>query len=230
MPTAVARTSRLRERCRESDSFSALALHSFNHSVLQSQIGLLSSTDSRHDCFSFLGRAWECVQHEMRENIEGDKNKASQPDRCMKTESRRGLERTEGLWEWWRAQRESGVFGRVSYCGHPSASSYVLHVALYKTTDMSTLSSLALKSNTCSPADSSLSLSLCVCACAQILRLEGGLESLSNRLVMEIQDIVNSHIERTWLPLFLSTAEFTERQKRRPQVTQNTVELHYSST
>uniref|UniRef100_A0A3Q4BRT5 RGS domain-containing protein n=1 Tax=Mola mola TaxID=94237 RepID=A0A3Q4BRT5_MOLML len=39
-----------------------------------------------------------------------------------------------------------------------------------------------------------------------ILRLEGGLESLSNRLVMEIQDIVNSHIERTWLPLFLSAA------------------------
>lgn len=35
-----------------------------------------------------------------------------------------------------------------------SASSRVLHVALYKSADMSTLSSLALKSNTCSPAAS----------------------------------------------------------------------------
>nr|XP_046256633.1 regulator of G-protein signaling 22 [Scatophagus argus] len=55
-----------------------------------------------------------------------------------------------------------------------------------------------------------------------ILRLAGGLERLrleclSNPVVTEIQDIVKSHIEKKWLPLFLSTAEFTERQKRQPK-------------
>ncbi|XP_041799266.1 regulator of G-protein signaling 22 [Chelmon rostratus] len=55
-----------------------------------------------------------------------------------------------------------------------------------------------------------------------ILRLAGGLERLklerlSNPVVMEIQDIVRSHIEKRWLPLFLSTAEFTERQKHQPK-------------
>ncbi|XP_062278372.1 regulator of G-protein signaling 22 [Scomber scombrus] len=55
-----------------------------------------------------------------------------------------------------------------------------------------------------------------------ILRLAGGLERLkleclSNPVVMEIQDIVRSHIERTWLPLFLATTEFTERQKHKPK-------------
>ncbi|XP_074539818.1 regulator of G-protein signaling 22 isoform X2 [Halichoeres trimaculatus] len=53
-----------------------------------------------------------------------------------------------------------------------------------------------------------------------VLCLAGGherltLECLSNPVVVEIQDIVRSHIEREWLPLFLSTAEFTERQKKR---------------
>ncbi|XP_034553724.1 regulator of G-protein signaling 22 isoform X2 [Notolabrus celidotus] len=51
-----------------------------------------------------------------------------------------------------------------------------------------------------------------------ILRLAGGqerlrLDCLSNPVIVEIQDIVRSHIEKRWLPLFLSTAEFTERQK-----------------
>ncbi|XP_070768626.1 regulator of G-protein signaling 22 [Enoplosus armatus] len=55
-----------------------------------------------------------------------------------------------------------------------------------------------------------------------ILRLAGGLERLrlqclSNPVVVEIQDIVRSHIEEEWLPLFLSTAEFTERQKHKPK-------------
>ncbi|XP_044063073.1 regulator of G-protein signaling 22 isoform X2 [Siniperca chuatsi] len=55
-----------------------------------------------------------------------------------------------------------------------------------------------------------------------ILCLAGGLERLklqclSNPVVVEIQDIVRSHIEKEWLPLFLSTAEFTERQKDRPK-------------
>ncbi|XP_071372774.1 regulator of G-protein signaling 22 [Centroberyx affinis] len=50
-----------------------------------------------------------------------------------------------------------------------------------------------------------------------IIRLAGGLERLrlerlSNPVVVEIQNIVRSHIEKTWLPLFLATAEFTERQ------------------
>uniref|UniRef100_A0A3Q4G4R9 Regulator of G protein signaling 22 n=1 Tax=Neolamprologus brichardi TaxID=32507 RepID=A0A3Q4G4R9_NEOBR len=56
-----------------------------------------------------------------------------------------------------------------------------------------------------------------------ILHLAGGierlkLERLSNPVVVEIQDVVRNHIEKTWLPLFLSTTEFIERQKRRPEV------------
>uniref|UniRef100_A0A672H4P4 RGS domain-containing protein n=1 Tax=Salarias fasciatus TaxID=181472 RepID=A0A672H4P4_SALFA len=37
----------------------------------------------------------------------------------------------------------------------------------------------------------------------------------SARQTVEIRDIVRTHIERTWLPLFLSSAEFTERQEHR---------------
>ncbi|XP_067365731.1 regulator of G-protein signaling 22 [Channa argus] len=53
-----------------------------------------------------------------------------------------------------------------------------------------------------------------------ILRLAGGLERLkleclSNPVVVEIQKIVRNHIEKKWLPKFLSTAEFTQRQKHR---------------
>uniref|UniRef100_A0A3B5AD13 RGS domain-containing protein n=1 Tax=Stegastes partitus TaxID=144197 RepID=A0A3B5AD13_9TELE len=56
-----------------------------------------------------------------------------------------------------------------------------------------------------------------------ILRLAGGLERLkldclSNPVVVEVQDIVRNHIEKTWLPLFLSTAEFTERQRHKPKL------------
>ncbi|XP_039661570.1 regulator of G-protein signaling 22 isoform X2 [Perca fluviatilis] len=55
-----------------------------------------------------------------------------------------------------------------------------------------------------------------------ILRLAGGLERLklecaSNPVVVEIQAIIRSHIEKKWLPLFLSTAEFTERLKHKPK-------------
>ncbi|KAK2844123.1 hypothetical protein Q5P01_010782 [Channa striata] len=55
-----------------------------------------------------------------------------------------------------------------------------------------------------------------------ILRLAGGLERLklecvSKPVVVEIQEIVRNHIEKTWLPQFLSTAEFTERQKHRAE-------------
>lgn len=46
LAAALSVGSCLRERYRETDSFTTLALHSFNHSVIQSQIGLLSSTDS----------------------------------------------------------------------------------------------------------------------------------------------------------------------------------------
>uniref|UniRef100_A0A667ZVM4 Regulator of G protein signaling 22 n=1 Tax=Myripristis murdjan TaxID=586833 RepID=A0A667ZVM4_9TELE len=41
------------------------------------------------------------------------------------------------------------------------------------------------------------------------------LERLSRAVVEEIQQIVRSHIERTWLPQFLATAEFTQRQKHK---------------
>ncbi|XP_059195780.1 regulator of G-protein signaling 22 [Centropristis striata] len=55
-----------------------------------------------------------------------------------------------------------------------------------------------------------------------ILRLAGGLERLkldclSNPVVVEIQAIIKSHIEEKWLPLFLSTDEFTERLKHKPE-------------
>ncbi|XP_061632361.1 regulator of G-protein signaling 22 [Phyllopteryx taeniolatus] len=51
-----------------------------------------------------------------------------------------------------------------------------------------------------------------------ILHLAGGLEllkleCLSRQVTVEIQYIIRCHIEKTWLPLFLVTAEFTERQK-----------------
>ncbi|XP_055019838.1 regulator of G-protein signaling 22 [Boleophthalmus pectinirostris] len=56
----------------------------------------------------------------------------------------------------------------------------------------------------------------------EILRLTGGferlkLDCLSDAVVMEIQDIVRSHLEGTWLPDFLSTAEFVQRQKDKPK-------------
>ncbi|XP_031724407.1 regulator of G-protein signaling 22 isoform X3 [Anarrhichthys ocellatus] len=55
-----------------------------------------------------------------------------------------------------------------------------------------------------------------------ILLLAGGLERLklecpSYPVVGEIQDVIRSHIEKRWLPLFLSTAEFTERLKHQPK-------------
>uniref|UniRef100_A0A672Y734 RGS domain-containing protein n=1 Tax=Sphaeramia orbicularis TaxID=375764 RepID=A0A672Y734_9TELE len=40
------------------------------------------------------------------------------------------------------------------------------------------------------------------------------LQCLSNPVVMEIQDVVRTHIEETWLPQFLSTEEFIEREKK----------------
>ncbi|XP_037836261.1 regulator of G-protein signaling 22 [Kryptolebias marmoratus] len=56
-----------------------------------------------------------------------------------------------------------------------------------------------------------------------ILRRAGGLERLkleclSDPVVMEIQDIIRMHMEETWLPLFLSTKEFTERQKHKQKL------------
>ncbi|XP_010778230.1 regulator of G-protein signaling 22-like, partial [Notothenia coriiceps] len=55
-----------------------------------------------------------------------------------------------------------------------------------------------------------------------LLRQAGGLERLkleclSDPVVVEIQAIIKSHIEKTWLPLFLSTAEFTERLTNQPK-------------
>ncbi|KAK5616693.1 hypothetical protein CRENBAI_000525 [Crenichthys baileyi] len=56
-----------------------------------------------------------------------------------------------------------------------------------------------------------------------ILRSAGGqerlkIESLSNPVVMEIQEIIRNHIEETWLPLFLSTTEFSKRQKNKEKL------------
>uniref|UniRef100_A0A3B3DXG5 RGS domain-containing protein n=1 Tax=Oryzias melastigma TaxID=30732 RepID=A0A3B3DXG5_ORYME len=57
----------------------------------------------------------------------------------------------------------------------------------------------------------------------QIVSLAGGLEQMQSQClptaaVLEIQDIVRNHIEETWLPLFLSTPEFTKRQKDKSKV------------
>uniref|UniRef100_UPI003AACCCBA regulator of G-protein signaling 22 n=1 Tax=Centroberyx gerrardi TaxID=166262 RepID=UPI003AACCCBA len=65
-----------------------------------------------------------------------------------------------------------------------------------------------------------------------IISLAGGLERLrlerlSNPVVVEIQNIVRSHIEKTWLPLFLATAEFTERQTHKPQAADRLSEKVY---
>lgn len=38
-------------------------------------------------------------------------------------------------------------------------------------------------------------------------------ERLSNPVLTEIQSIIRSYMERTWLPVFLATPEFTERRK-----------------
>uniref|UniRef100_A0AAQ4PQT7 RGS domain-containing protein n=1 Tax=Gasterosteus aculeatus aculeatus TaxID=481459 RepID=A0AAQ4PQT7_GASAC len=55
-----------------------------------------------------------------------------------------------------------------------------------------------------------------------ILRLAGGLERLGtgylfNSVVREIQDIVSSYIEKKWLPLYMSSAEFTQQQEHKPK-------------
>ncbi|KAK5922956.1 hypothetical protein CgunFtcFv8_020176 [Champsocephalus gunnari] len=55
-----------------------------------------------------------------------------------------------------------------------------------------------------------------------LLRQAGGLERLkreclSDPVVVQIQDIIRSHMENTWLPLFLSTAEYTERLRNQPK-------------
>ncbi|XP_029307082.1 LOW QUALITY PROTEIN: regulator of G-protein signaling 22 [Cottoperca gobio] len=57
---------------------------------------------------------------------------------------------------------------------------------------------------------------------SDLLHLAGGLERLkleclSDVVVVEIQAVIRSHIEKNWLPLFLSTAEFTERAKSEPK-------------
>ncbi|XP_061772525.1 regulator of G-protein signaling 22 isoform X2 [Nerophis ophidion] len=55
-----------------------------------------------------------------------------------------------------------------------------------------------------------------------VLHLAGGQERLkreclSKQVTVKIQDIIRSHIEKTWLPQFLATAEFIERQKHKPK-------------
>ncbi|XP_068178841.1 regulator of G-protein signaling 22 isoform X2 [Antennarius striatus] len=57
---------------------------------------------------------------------------------------------------------------------------------------------------------------------SHLLCLAGGpdhlkLGCLSNPVAIQIQEVVRRHIEGAWLPLYLSTAEFSERQERRRQ-------------
>lgn len=57
----------------------------------------------------------------------------------------------------------------------------------------------------------------------QLVCRAGGLEplkseSLSDPVALEVPDIIRKQVEETWLPLFLSTEEFTERQKHRQKV------------
>ena len=58
---------------------------------------------------------------------------------------------------------------------------------------------------------------VCVCVCAQLLRLAGGWVHLqqgrlSGAVLMEVQNIVRGYLEREWLPLFLATPQFSQRQ------------------
>lgn len=85
---------------------------------------------------------------------------------------------------------------------------------------MYTRSSPALKPDAPLPPGSDFGY---VCVHVQILHLAGGLERLqldspSDPVVVELQGIVRSHIEKTWLPQFLSRAEFSERQKHQLKV------------
>lgn len=57
----------------------------------------------------------------------------------------------------------------------------------------------------------------------QLVLWAGGLErlksaSLLEPVVLEVQDIIRKHLEETWMPLFLSTEEFTERQTHKQKV------------
>lgn len=137
------------------------------------------------------------------------------------------MKRTAGLMEMMKSTAGVGSLGSslplwaVFLWRLPSSSSYVLHVAQHKSTDMYTRSSSALKPDAPLPPVSDF---VYVCVHVQILHLAGGLERLqldppSDPVVLELQDIVRSHIEKTWLPRFLSTAEFSERQKHQLKVT-----------
>ncbi|XP_062421611.1 regulator of G-protein signaling 22 [Pungitius pungitius] len=55
-----------------------------------------------------------------------------------------------------------------------------------------------------------------------ILRLAGGLELLGtgyllNSVVREIQDTISGYIETKWLPLYMSSAEFTQQREQKPK-------------
>lgn len=136
------------------------------------------------------------------------------------------MKRTAGLMEMMkstagvRSLQSSLPLWAVFLWRLPSSSSYVLHVAQHKSTDMYTRSSSALKPDAPLPPVSDF---VYVCVHVQILHLAGGAERLqldspSDPVLVQLQAIIKSHIEETWLPQFLSTAEFSERQKHRLKV------------
>lgn len=221
--------SRLRDRCGETDSFTALApplARSLSHPV--TDLPPLSSPDSYSRCpdwFWFLKCVRECVdvstnapacvQNEMRASIKQGENKEAQPDHCTETESRRDWKRTEGLWECWRAQQESGAHGS-SVSPPPYVFFPLLNTEHTRGCTLSHLNQMHTCVCLCRVTD-------VLCVCIQILHLAGGLERLtldclSNSVVREIQDIIRSYIEEKWLPHFLSTAEFSERQQQQLKV------------
>lgn len=181
-------------------------------------------------------RVCEGVSVRVCARVDERKYKADGKKQCMKTESRREMKRTEGLKEMMkstagvRSLQSSLPLWAVFLQRLPSFSSYCLHVAQNKSTDMYAQSSSAFKPDTTAAC---LWFCVCVCARAQILRLAGGLEHLkleapSGPVVAEMQDVIKSHVEKMWLPQFLSTAEFAERQKHQPKVSVHVTRLRHT--
>lgn len=113
--------SRLRDRCGETDSFTALA--PFARSITQSSSRGSAPTFISWlllqcpDWFWFLKRVRECMDvfaNAPRASREEGENEEAQPDHCTETESRRDLKRTEGLWEWWCSRSQESTASELA--------------------------------------------------------------------------------------------------------------------